>query len=157
MDAPIGYLASLKHYCDRNPGLAFEDYWSQESEAEVHHFIGKDIINFHALFWPAVLEAADFRKPTKVHAHGFLTVNGRVKMSKSRGTFITAQTYSNLLEPEYFRYYLAAKLNGTIDDVDFNLEDFVLRVNSDLVGKVINIASRCSGFIENHFQKHLIR
>ena len=154
MDAPIGYLASLKNWCDRSTLSSIEDYWAHNSSAEVHHFIGKDIINFHALFWPAVLEGSGFRKPTKVHVHGFLTVNG-VKMSKSRGTFITAKTYSELLEPEYLRYYLAAKLNGSVDDVDFNLEDFVLRTNSDLVGKVINIASRCSGFIEKNFENKL--
>ena len=154
MDAPIGYLASLKNWCDKSKLSNIEDYWAHNSPAEVHHFIGKDIINFHALFWPAVLEGSGFRKPTKVHVHGFLTVNG-VKMSKSRGTFITAKTYSELLEPEYLRYYLAAKLNGSVDDVDFNLEDFVLRTNSDLVGKVINIASRCSGFIEKNFENTL--
>ncbi|MFL2526823.1 MAG: methionine--tRNA ligase [Candidatus Azotimanducaceae bacterium] len=154
MDAPIGYLASLKNWCDTSNISNIEDYWAHDSSTEVHHFIGKDIINFHALFWPAVLEGSGFRKPTKVHVHGFLTVNG-VKMSKSRGTFITAKTYSELLEPEYLRYYLAAKLNGSVDDVDFNLEDFVLRTNSDLVGKVINIASRCSGFIEKNFENTL--
>ena len=154
MDAPIGYLASLKNHCEKFPDLKFTDYWDANSTAEVHHFIGKDIINFHALFWPAVLEAAEFRKPTKIHTHGFLTVNG-VKMSKSRGTFIAARKYIELLEPEYLRYYLAAKLNGSVDDVDFNLKDFVLRVNSDLVGKVINIASRCAGFIEKSFENTL--
>jgi methionyl-tRNA synthetase len=154
MDAPIGYLASLKNHCEKFPDLEFSDYWDADSKAEVHHFIGKDIINFHALFWPAVLEAAEFRKPTKIHTHGFLTVNG-VKMSKSRGTFIAARKYIEFLKPEYLRYYLAAKLNGSVDDVDFNLKDFVLRVNSDLVGKVINIASRCAGFIEKSFENTL--
>ena len=154
MDAPIGYLASLKNHCEKFPDLEFSDYWDADSKAEVHHFIGKDIINFHALFWPAILEAAEFRKPTKIHTHGFLTVNG-VKMSKSRGTFIAARKYIEFLEPEYLRYYLAAKLNGSVDDVDFNLKDFVLRVNSDLVGKVINIASRCAGFIEKSFENTL--
>lgn len=154
MDAPIGYLASLKNHCEKFPDLEFSDYWDADSKAEVHHFIGKDIINFHALFWPAVLEAAEFRKPTKIHTHGFLTVNG-VKMSKSRGTFIAARKYIEILKPEYLRYYLAAKLNGSVDDVDFNLKDFVLRVNSDLVGKVINIASRCAGFIEKSFENTL--
>ena len=154
MDAPIGYLASLQNYCEKISDCDFADYWDADSTAEVHHFIGKDIINFHALFWPAVLEAAEFRKPTKIHTHGFLTVNG-VKMSKSRGTFIAARKYIELLEPEYLRYYLAAKLNGSVDDVDFNLKDFVLRVNSDLVGKVINIASRCAGFIEKSFENTL--
>jgi methionyl-tRNA synthetase len=154
MDAPIGYLASLKNHCEKFPDLEFSDYWDADSKAEVHHFIGKDIINFHALFWPAILEAAEFRKPTKIHTHGFLTVNG-VKMSKSRGTFIAARKYIEILKPEYLRYYLAAKLNGSVDDVDFNLKDFVLRVNSDLVGKVINIASRCAGFIEKSFENTL--
>jgi methionyl-tRNA synthetase len=154
MDAPIGYLASLKNHCEKFPDLEFSDYWDADSKAEVHHFIGKDIINFHALFWPAILEAAEFRKPTKIHTHGFLTVNG-VKMSKSRGTFIAARKYIEFLKPEYLRYYLAAKLNGSVDDVDFNLKDFVLRVNSDLVGKVINIASRCAGFIEKSFENTL--
>ncbi|MEM7078453.1 MAG: methionine--tRNA ligase [Pseudomonadota bacterium] len=146
MDAPIGYMASLQHYCDNQDGITFEEFWAKDSAAEVHHFIGKDIVNFHALFWPAQLDAADFRTPTKVHSHGFVTVNG-TKMSKSRGTFIMAAAYLEHLNPEYLRYYYAAKLNGTADDIDLNLEDFVQRVNSDLVGKVVNIASRCAGFL----------
>ena len=150
LDAPIGYMASFKNYCKHTDGLVFEDFWSKESSCEVHHFIGKDIINFHALFWPAMLSCADYRTPTAIHTHGFITVNGQ-KMSKSRGTFINARTYLDHLNPEYLRYYFAAKLSSSIDDIDFNLEDFVLRVNSDMVGKVVNIASRCAGFINRKF------
>jgi methionyl-tRNA synthetase len=150
MDAPIGYMASFKNLCDRDNDLNFDDFWAPDSSAEVHHFIGKDIVNFHALFWPAVLDGANFRTPTKVHTHGFLTVDG-TKMSKSRGTFILAKTYLEHLSPEYLRYYYAAKLNGSADDLDLNLEDFVARVNSDLVGKVINIASRTAGFLVKQF------
>ncbi|MBS04677.1 MAG: methionine--tRNA ligase [Gammaproteobacteria bacterium] len=150
LDAPIGYMASFRHYCDRQGDIDFDAYWNADSEHEVHHFIGKDIVNFHALFWPAMLSCAGYRSPTQVHAHGFITVNG-LKMSKSRGTFINARTYLDHLGPEYLRYYFAAKLNGSVDDIDINLEDFVLRVNSDLVGKVVNIASRCAGFINRGF------
>ncbi|MGI9321917.1 MAG: methionine--tRNA ligase, partial [Thiogranum sp.] len=145
LDAPIGYLASFKQYCERT-GTDFDAYWRTGSQAEVYHFIGKDIIYFHALFWPAMLTGADFRSPTAIFAHGFLTVNGQ-KMSKSRGTFIKARTYLDHLNPEYLRYYFAAKLGGGVDDLDLNLDDFTQRVNSDLVGKVVNIASRCAGFI----------
>ena len=158
LDAPIGYMASFKNLCDSSPErgneIAFDDFWAADSKAEVHHFIGKDIINFHALFWPAVLDGSDFRKPTRIHTHGFITVNG-TKMSKSRGTFIMADTYLKYLDPEYLRYYYAAKLNGTADDIDINLDDFVQRVNSDLVGKVINIASRCAGFLVKGFDGKL--
>ncbi len=147
LDAPIGYMASFKQLCDRTDGLEFDDYWKADSTAEVYHFIGKDIINFHALFWPAMLKSADYRTPTAVWAHGYVTVNGE-KMSKSRGTFIKARTYLDHFQPEYLRYYYAAKLNNRIDDFDLNLEDFAQRVNSDLVGKVINIASRCAGFVK---------
>jgi methionyl-tRNA synthetase len=150
MDAPIGYMASFQNLCDRDNDLNFDDFWAPDSSAEVHHFIGKDIVNFHALFWPAVLDGANFRTPTKVHTHGFLTVDG-TKMSKSRGTFILAKTYLEHLSPEYLRYYYAAKLNGSADDLDLNLEDFVARVNSDLVGKVINIASRTAVFLVKQF------
>ena len=150
MDAPIGYMASFQNLCDRDNDLNFDDFWAPDSSAEVHHFIGKDIVNFHALFWPAVLDGANFRTPSKVHTHGFLTVDG-TKMSKSRGTFILAKTYLEHLSPEYLRYYYAAKLNGSADDLDLNLEDFVARVNSDLVGKVINIASRTAGFLVKQF------
>ena len=152
MDAPIGYMASFKHLADRRESLDFNAFWNAGAEAntELHHVIGKDIVNFHHLFWPAVLEAAGFRKPTRIHTHGFITVDG-VKMSKSRGTFIKASTYLEHLNPECLRYYYATKLNGTVDDYDINLEDFVQRVNSDLVGKVVNIASRCAGIINNQF------
>ncbi len=146
LDAPVGYLASLKNLCAQRDGLDFDDYFAVDSTAELYHFIGKDIVYFHTLFWPAVLEGAGYRKPTKVFAHGFLTVNGQ-KMSKSRGTFIAARTYLDYLDPEYLRYYYAVKLRAGIEDIDLNLEDFVARVNSDLVGKVVNIASRCAGFI----------
>jgi len=147
LDAPIGYMASFKNLCDRRDDLSFDDYWKPGSDAEVYHFIGKDIINFHALFWPSMLSAADFRTPTAVNAHGFVTVNG-AKMSKSRGTFIKARTYLNHLNPTYLRYYFAAKLGSSVDDFDLNLEDFVQRVNSDLVNKLINIASRTANFIK---------
>ena len=150
MDAPIGYMASFKNLCDRTEGLEFDDFWRVGSEGEVHHFIGKDIINFHCLFWPAVLHGAGYRVPTKVHTHGFITVDG-VQMSKSRGTFINASTYLEYLDPEYLRYYFATKLAANSDDVDIQLDDFVQRVNSDLVGKVVNIASRCAGFIHRGF------
>ena len=147
LDAPIGYMASFKNLCDRRDDLDFDDYWKKGSDAEVYHFIGKDIINFHALFWPSMLTAADYRTPTAVNAHGFVTVNGS-KMSKSRGTFIKARTYLNHLNPTYLRYYFAAKLSSSVDDFDLNLEDFVQRVNSDLVNKLINIASRTANFIK---------
>lgn len=149
LDAVIGYMASFKNLCDKTDGLEFDDYWKKDSQHEVHHFIGKDIINFHALFWPAMLNCADYRTPTAVHVHGFTTFDG-LKMSKSRGTFINARTYLDHLDPEYLRYYYAAKLKG-IDDLDVNLADFPQRVNSDLVGKVVNIASRCAGFIHKGF------
>lgn len=149
VDAPIGYMASFKNLCDKTEGLQFDDYWKKDSQHEVHHFIGKDIVNFHALFWPAMLSCADYRTPTAIHVHGFTTFNG-LKMSKSRGTFINARTYLDHLNPEYLRYYYAAKLKG-IDDLDVNLLDFPQRVNSDLVGKVVNIASRCAGFINKGF------
>jgi methionyl-tRNA synthetase len=149
LDAPIGYMASFKQYCDRN-NLDFDAWWGKQSPYEVFHFIGKDIAYFHTLFWPAMLAGSNFRTPTAVFCHGFLTVNGQ-KMSKSRGTFITARTYLEQLNPEYLRYYFAAKLGNGIDDIDLNLEDFQQRVNSDLVGKVVNIASRCAGFINKKF------
>ncbi|MFG0583748.1 methionine--tRNA ligase [Pseudomonas sp. zjy_9] len=146
LDAPIGYMASFKNLCSRRPELDFDAFWGKDSSAELYHFIGKDIVNFHALFWPAMLEGAGYRKPTAVNVHGYLTVNGQ-KMSKSRGTFIKARTYLDHLNPEYLRYYYASKLGRGVDDLDLNLEDFVQKVNSDLVGKVVNIASRCAGFI----------
>ena len=153
MDAPIGYMASFRNLCDRE-GIDFDEYWHSESDTELFHFIGKDIARFHTLFWPAVLHGAGFRKPSAVYCHGFLTVNGQ-KMSKSRGTFIKARTYLDNLNPEYLRYYYAAKLSSGVDDIDLNLEDFVQRVNSDLVGKVVNIASRCAGFINKRFDNEL--
>ncbi|MBB3232042.1 methionine--tRNA ligase [Halomonas stenophila] len=146
LDAPIGYLASFQNLCDRE-GIDFDAYWREGSDAEVYHFIGKDIVYFHALFWPAMLHGAGLRTPTAVNCHGFVTVNG-AKMSKSRGTFIKAATYADHLNPEYLRYYFAAKLTAGVDDLDLNLEDFAQRVNSDLVGKVVNIASRCAGFVK---------
>jgi methionyl-tRNA synthetase len=145
LDAPVGYMASFENLCARS-GLDFNDYWGPESQAELWHFIGKDILYFHSLFWPATLEGAGFRKPTIVHAHGFLTINGE-KMSKSRGTFVTARRYLDLLPPEYFRYFLAAKLGPGLDDIDMNLDEFATRINAELVGKFVNIASRCAGFI----------
>jgi methionyl-tRNA synthetase len=150
LDAPIGYMASFRALCNKTDGLEFDDFWAADSDAEVYHFIGKDIAYFHTLFWPAQLHGAGFRKPTAVHCHGFLTVNNQ-KMSKSRGTFIKASTFAEHLDPEQLRYYFACKLNDGIDDLDLNLDDFIARVNSDLVGKVVNIASRCSGFITRHF------
>ena len=156
LDAPIGYMASHRHLIARQNDSddTFDKFWSPDSEAELVHFIGKDIAYFHTLFWPAVLDGAGFRKPTAVYCHGFLTVDG-AKMSKSRGTFIKARTYLDHLQPDYLRYYFAAKLNNKVEDIDLNLEDFVARVNSDLVGKVVNIASRCAGFISSRFDGKL--
>ena len=153
LDAPIGYMASFKNLCDRE-GIDFDLYWKDEHQSELYNFIGKDILYFHTLFWPAMLHGSGFRRPTDVYAHGFLTVNGK-KMSKSRGTFIMARTYLEHLDPEYLRYYYAGKLNEKIEDLDLNLEDFVQRINSDLVGKVVNIASRCARFIANRFDGRL--
>ena len=153
-DAPIGYMASFSNLCDRRDDLDFDAFWGQDSQYELYHFIGKDIVYHHALFWPAMLHGANFRKPTAIFVHGFLTVDGQ-KMSKSRGTFITARTYLNNLDPEYLRYYYAGKLAGNFQDIDLNLDDFLLRVNSDLVGKVVNIASRCAGFIKKRFDNKL--
>ena len=153
LDAPIGYMASHEALC-REQGDDFDAYWLPGGDTELYHFIGKDIVNFHGLFWPAMLDAAELRQPTAVYAHGFLTVNG-VKMSKSRGTFILAETYLEHLDPEYLRYYFAAKLSGGVDDIDLNLDDFVQRVNSDLIGKVVNIASRCAGFLRKKFDNQM--
>ena len=153
LDAPIGYMASFRNLCDKK-GIDFDSFWQADSDAELYHFIGKDIIYFHALFWPAMLQGAGFRMPTSVFAHGFLTVDG-AKMSKSRGTFVKARTYLKHLNPEYLRYYFAAKLSSKIDDLDLNLEDFAQRVNADLVGKVVNIASRNAGFIKKRFDNKL--
>ena len=153
LDAPVGYMGSFKNLCDRTD-LNFDEYWNKDSETELYHFIGKDIVYFHALFWPAMLTGAGFRTPTAIFSHGFLTVNGE-KMSKSRGTFIKARTYLDHLNPEYLRYYFAAKLNSQVEDIDLNFEDFSQRVNTDLVNKVVNIASRCSGFIKKRFDGKL--
>ena len=153
LDAPIGYMASFKNWCDKN-NRDFDEFWNTDSKAELYHFIGKDIARFHTLFWPAMLHGSNFRKPSAVYCHGFLTVDGQ-KMSKSRGTFIKARTYLEHLNAEYLRYYFAAKLGPGIDDIDLNLEDFSTRVNSDLVGKVVNIASRCAGFINKRFDGRL--
>ncbi|HSW14355.1 MAG TPA: methionine--tRNA ligase [Solimonas sp.] len=149
LDAPIGYMAAFKALCATKK-LDFDAWWGAESKAELHHFIGKDIVNFHGLFWPAMLQGSGHRTPTRLHVNGYLTING-AKMSKSRGTFIRARTYLNHLNPEYLRYYFAAKLGDGPDDLDLSLEDFTNRVNSDLVGKYVNIASRCAGFIEKLF------
>jgi len=154
LDAPVGYMASFMNLCERRDDLDFDDYWRPGSDVEIYHFIGKDIMYFHTLFWPAVLQGSGFRTPNSVFSHGFLTVNGQ-KMSKSRGTFIKARTYLDNLDPNFLRYYYAAKLGPTIEDIDLNLEDFVARVNSDLVGKLINIASRCAGFISKNFSNRL--
>jgi methionyl-tRNA synthetase len=154
LDAPVGYLASFLNLTERRDELDFDAYWRPGHDTEVYHFIGKDIMYFHTLFWPAVLSGAGFRTPTGVFAHGFLTINGQ-KMSKSRGTFIRARTYLDNLDPAYLRYYYAAKLGPTIEDIDLNLDDFVSRVNSDLVGKLVNIASRCAGFINQRFAGQL--
>jgi methionyl-tRNA synthetase len=171
LDAPVGYMGSFKQLCNSRmqdavsgiqgggarskPALDFDEYWKPDSKAELYHFIGKDILYFHALFWPAMLQNSGFRTPTKLFAHGFLTVNGE-KMSKSRGTFITAKSYiENIKNTEYLRYYYAAKINGTMEDLDLNLDDFVAKVNSDLIGKYINIASRCAGFIAKRFDGKL--
>ena len=154
LDAPVGYMASFKAYCNANE-LSFDEFWQPNSTTELYHFIGKDIINFHALFWPAMLSGANYRTPNAIFAHGFLTVDGK-KMSKSRGTFIMAKSYLEHLNPEYLRYYFATKLNSGIDDLDLNLEDFAQRVNSDLVGKVVNIASRCAGFVVKKFDGKLL-
>ena len=153
LDAPIGYIASHQNLCDRT-GEDFDSYWQPGADTELYHFIGKDIINFHGLFWPAMLASAGLRQPSAIFAHGFLTVDG-TKMSKSRGTFIMASTYLEHLDAEYLRYYFAAKLSSSVDDMDLNLEDFVQRVNSDLVGKVVNIASRCAGFLRKRFDNQL--
>lgn len=154
LDAPVGYLASFLHYCNQHDDLNFDDYWMPGHDTEVYHFIGKDIVYFHTLFWPAVLEGSGFRTPNSVFAHGFLTINGK-KMSKSRGTFIKARTVADNLDPSCLRYYYAAKLGPGMDDIDLNFDDFIARVNSDLVGKLVNIASRCAGFIAKRFDGQL--
>ena len=154
LDAPIGYMASFRKLCDSRKDLDFDNYWLPGTGTELYHFIGKDIINFHALFWPAMLETAGYKKPDLISVNGFLTVNGQ-KMSKSRGTFIMADTYLQHLNPEYLRYYFAAKLGSTPEDLDLNLDDFAQRVNADVVGKVVNLASRSAGFISKNFDGNL--
>ncbi|WCE30607.1 methionine--tRNA ligase [Vibrio sp. SCSIO 43137] len=154
LDAPIGYMGSFKNLCDKRGDLDFDEYWNKDSKTELYHFIGKDIVYFHSLFWPAMLEGSGFRKPNNVFVHGYVTVNG-AKMSKSKGTFIKAATYLDHLDPECLRYYYAAKLNSRIDDLDLNLEDFTQRVNSDVVNKIVNLASRNAGFISKRFEGKL--
>ena len=154
LDAPIGYMASFKNLCDKKSGLNFDSFWHKDTDTELYHFIGKDIMYFHSLFWPAMLEGAALRKPTNIFVHGYVTVNGE-KMSKSRGTFIQAATYLKHLDPECLRYYYAAKLSNRIDDLDLNLDDFVQRVNTDLVNKLVNLASRNAGFIQKRFDGKL--
>lgn len=154
IDAPIGYIACFKNLCERRPDLNFDDYWTTNEKVALYHFVGKDIINFHAIFWPAILKSSNFRTPSGIFVHGYLTVNSQ-KMSKSRGTFITAQHYRQHLDPEYLRYYFAAKLNKKAEDIDLNFEDFSQRINADLVGKLVNIASRCASFINKKFADRL--
>ncbi|MGF1785554.1 methionine--tRNA ligase [Photobacterium swingsii] len=154
LDAPIGYMGSFKNLCDKRDDLDFDEFWKKDSTTELYHFIGKDIVYFHSLFWPAMLDGADLRKPNNVFVHGYVTVNG-AKMSKSKGTFIKAGTYLQHLDPECLRYYYAAKLNSRIDDLDLNLEDFTQRVNSDVVNKIVNLASRNAGFIAKRFEGKL--
>lgn len=153
LDAPMGYMASFQNWCDQT-GISFDDFWTKESTAEVHHFIGKDIVNFHALFWPAVLHCAGYRTPTTVRVHGHITVNGE-KMSKSRGTFINASTFREILDPDTLRYYYGARLNASMSDIDISFDDFVSRVNSDLIGKLVNIPSRCANFLKKNFDSTL--
>lgn len=154
IDAPIGYMAAFKNLCLHRKDLNFDEYWSPATNTELYHFIGKDIINFHAIFWPAILKSADFRTPTAIFAHGYVTVNGQ-KMSKSRGTYISARHYLNHLDPEYLRYYFASKLSHKTEDIDFNWHDFIQKINSDLIGKLVNIASRCASFINKKFANKL--
>lgn len=154
LDAPIGYMGSFKNLCDKRGDLSFDEFWNKDSKTDLYHFIGKDIVYFHSLFWPAMLEGSQFRKPTNLFVHGYVTVNG-AKMSKSRGTFITARSYLDHLDADCLRYYYAAKLSSRIDDIDLNLEDFVQRVNSDIVNKVVNLASRNAGFIAKRFDGKL--
>lgn len=154
LDAPIGYISTFYHYCQQNPHLDFDAFWQEANQTEVHHFIGKDIINFHCLFWPAMLSAVSYRLPTKITAHGYITLNGQ-KMSKSKGVFITAAQYLKHLDPEYLRYYFAAKLKNSIDDLDFSETDFIQRVNTDVINKIVNLASRNAGFIQKQFHGEL--
>ena len=145
VDAPIGYIAATKHYCDENK-IDYLNLWGKDSNYEIHHFIGKDIIYFHGLFWPAMLNASKYKLPSSIHAHGFLSLNGE-KMSKSKGTLISADKFAEVYEPDLLRFYFASKLNAKIDDIDLDLKDFVKKINSSLVGKLFNIASRLDGFL----------
>ncbi|WP_016588899.1 methionine--tRNA ligase, partial [Yersinia pestis] len=154
LDAPIGYMGAFKNLCDKRGDLDFDEFWGKDAKTDLYHFIGKDIVYFHSLFWPAMLEGSNFRKPTNLFVHGYVTVNG-AKMSKSRGTFIKAGTYLKYLDADCLRYYYAAKLSSRIDDIDLNLEDFVQRVNADIVNKVVNLASRNAGFINKRFAGQL--
>ncbi|EPE37678.1 methionyl-tRNA synthetase [Candidatus Photodesmus katoptron] len=154
LDAPIGYISCFKNLCNKKTNINFDEYWNKDSQTELYHFIGKDIVYFHSLFWPAILEASNFRKPNQIFVHGYLTVNGK-KMSKSKGTFIKASTYLKYLDPECLRYYYASKLNSRVEDLDFNLEDFIQRVNTDIVNKIVNLASRNASFISKYFQSTL--
>ncbi len=154
LDAPIGYMATFKNLCKKQPNIDFDSYWSKNATAELYHFIGKDIVYFHSLFWPAILEGSNYRKPTNIFVHGYITINGK-KISKSRGTFITARTYLDHLDPDCLRYYYATKLSSGIDDIDLNLEDFLQRVNSDIVNKVVNLAARNAGFINKRFNSKI--
>ena len=154
LDAPIGYLGSLKNYSNKNPNINYEDMISPSSNVDMYHFIGKDITYFHGLFWPAMLQSSGYKTPTAIYAHGFLTVNGE-KMSKSRGTFITARDYLNKYNPEFFRYYLATRLSDGVEDIDLNWDEFANKINSDLIGKVVNIASRTAGFIHKKYSGRL--
>lgn len=154
LDAPIGYMSTFKNLCEKRPNINFDTYWNKYSTADLYHFIGKDIIYFHSLFWPAILEGSGYRKPTNIFVHGYVTINGR-KMSKSRGNFITARTYLNYLDSDCLRYYFAAKISSSINDIDLNLEDFVQRVNSDIVNKVVNLAARNASFINKRFNSKL--
>jgi len=155
LDAPIGYMASFKNYADKN-NLSYDEFWNKDSTTELVHFIGKDILYFHALFWPATLKYSGHRTPSKIYAHGFLTVNGE-KMSKSRGTFITARSYIDAFKtPDYLRYYYFSKLNDSMGDIDLSLDDFIVKVNSDLIGKLVNIPSRTSGFVTKFFDNKIM-
>lgn len=154
LDAPIGYISSFKNLCNKNKNISFNEFWNKDSDTKLYHFIGKDIIYFHSLFWPALLEGSGFRKPNNIFVHGYLTING-IKMSKSRGTFITAKTWLKHLDSDSLRYYFASKLSTNIDDIDLNLNDFVNRINSDIVNKLVNLASRSASFINKYFNNQL--
>lgn len=151
LDAPIGYISAFKNMCNKNQTIDFEEFWKKDSDTELYHFIGKDIIYFHGLFWPAILHGSNFRKPDNLFVHGYVNVNG-TKMSKSRGTFIKASTWLKYFDSDSLRYYYATKLSSRIDDINLNLEDLVYRINSDIVNKIVNLASRSASFIEKYFR-----